>query len=258
MLRRVISAVIGIPVFVLLVLVAESFFVIAVFILLLLGCAEFFRMARQKGYRPLVLWGYIYLLATVILTARGHILVSGEISILFILLCSIAMLFSFPKTNTMDVAWTVIGTLYIVGLGKYFIALRLIDPKAVFISFIMAWSFDTFAYFAGSKFGNIRPFKKLSPKKSLEGLIGGIAGCSIITLIFAAWWDWPLLPMIILAFLSSLMGQGGDLIESAFKRYFGVKDSGNVMPGHGGVLDRFDGALVVAPLAYYFLTYFVL
>lgn len=122
--------------------------------------------------------------------------------------------------------------------------------------FVLIWSSDTFAYIAGRLFGKHKMFESVSPKKTWEGLIGG----SILTMIFsyplAIWFDIPIFMNIIIALLTVVFGTVGDLVESMLKREYGIKDSGNILPGHGGILDRFDALLISLPfttICYYLL-----
>jgi phosphatidate cytidylyltransferase len=125
----------------------------------------------------------------------------------------------------------------------------------LFITLAIAFGTDTFAYFAGRAFGKHKLYPEVSPKKTWEGGVGGLLGGVVVTLGFGSLWLLPELPMIhavILGALGSACGQVGDLVESMLKRGFGVKDSGNLLPGHGGMLDRVDGLLFVAPIVFYY------
>ncbi|MBO9618653.1 MAG: phosphatidate cytidylyltransferase [Niabella sp.] len=116
---------------------------------------------------------------------------------------------------------------------------------------VAIWINDTCAYLVGSMIGKT-PFSKISPKKTLEGTIGGMLLCvAAITLILQYWFLWPVLLGI--AVIAAIAGTAGDLLESKLKRMAGVKDSGHIMPGHGGFLDRFDSLLVAIPFVWIFL-----
>jgi phosphatidate cytidylyltransferase len=117
--------------------------------------------------------------------------------------------------------------------------------------FILVWSSDTFAYLAGRLLGRTYLFPALSPKKTVEGWIGGTLLAAIAGGILAYYWPWiGMLNGIVLGVLVSIFGTVGDLFESALKRKAGVKDSGNIMPGHGGLLDRFDAFIFAAVVVY--------
>ncbi len=121
-------------------------------------------------------------------------------------------------------------------------------------SILMIWANDTFAYFAGSMFGKHKIMEKVSPKKTYEGLVGGIIGLSVLAFFMddLLWWgsktDWLIIGLIV-----SVMGTLGDFIESLFKRDANVKDSGKIMPGHGGFLDRLDSLIFALPFIFSYL-----
>lgn len=139
------------------------------------------------------------------------------------------------------------------------------DWRFVLLLLCTTWGYDTFAFFSGIRFGRVRPWGKISPKKSLEGMIGGLIGSVFISaaLLFvilqppvdrATWLGYSLL----LGIGVGLLGHFGDLTESAIKRAYQVKDSGRFLPGHGGLLDRIDSILFATVFVYYFVKYLVL
>ena len=122
---------------------------------------------------------------------------------------------------------------------------------------VSVWAADIFAYFIGKNFGKTQLIPRISPKKTVEGLVGGIVG-SIIVMVLSAMTVLPFLGWIhavTLGLIAGLIGPLGDLIESLFKRSANVKDSGSLLPGHGGVLDRIDALLFVGPVAVIYLQY---
>ena len=126
------------------------------------------------------------------------------------------------------------------------------------VIFIIAWGTDTFAYLSGSLFGKTKLCPKLSPKKTVEGSLGGILGAIILTLIYAKYFGvFPVWKFVLLSLIGSIIAQIGDLTASKIKRLTGIKDFGFIMPGHGGVLDRFDSILFTAPFIYYFVNFFL-
>jgi phosphatidate cytidylyltransferase len=116
------------------------------------------------------------------------------------------------------------------------------------------WVNDTAAYFVGKFLGRRRLVPSLSPGKTLEGAVGGILGSLLVAIGFIFIYpSLPLLPLLVLGLLVGVAAQVGDLVESVFKRQVGVKDAGNLIPGHGGMLDRLDSMLFTAPLVYYYV-----
>ena len=124
--------------------------------------------------------------------------------------------------------------------------------------FIMIWCNDTFAYLVGKSFGKHKLLERVSPKKTIEGFIGGIVFTIIASIIISQFYTFFNVTLwIISALIISIFGTLGDLVESKFKREAGVKDSGNIMPGHGGILDRLDSVIFVIPFLYiFYLIYF--
>lgn len=123
--------------------------------------------------------------------------------------------------------------------------------------FILVWCNDTFAYLVGSQWGRRKLFPRISPNKTWEGLLGGVAGTLVISLTFHYFFPYmPAVGWLGLAVVVLIFGTLGDLFESAIKRSFNMKDSGKFMPGHGGILDRIDSLLFAMPMAYFYLRIF--
>jgi phosphatidate cytidylyltransferase len=156
-------------------------------------------------------------------------------------------------------AGTVTGIVYAGFLTTYLAKLKLIDPyqggDTVLIVLIVAWLADTGGYFAGRFLGNAKLYEAVSPKKTWAGAWGGLAGSVIgvaaLKLISAHFLSW--VDVILIAIPGGILGQLGDLTESLIKRSVGVKDSGGLLPGHGGILDRIDAVLFIAPYVYGYL-----
>lgn len=177
-----------------------------------------------------------------------------------ILLATLAMVAGLVRpdpveTATTRIGWLMAGPIYIACTMS---ALDLLHglPKHgggfVFLSMALAWLSDTGAYFAGKFFGKHKLYPKLSPKKTIEGSLGGLAGSVVGALIACTFLikDLPLVHGIILALVAGALGQAGDLFESLLKRSTGVKDSGRVLPGHGGLLDRVDALMFTASVTF--------
>ena len=132
-------------------------------------------------------------------------------------------------------------------------------PHWLVVTLCTAFFADTVAYFFGRTWGKHKLYPAVSPKKTWEGSLGGVIGSVLATVGVGALWTLPELaigPAVALGVVASVCGQSGDLVESMIKRTFGVKDSGSILPGHGGMLDRIDALLFVAPIVYYFIVWF--
>lgn len=167
-------------------------------------------------------------------------------------------LYSRRKSPFLAIAYTLFGVLYVVLPFACFYSLAYIEGNYNFhypLGFlVMLWSSDTGAYLVGRSFGRRKLFERHSPKKTWEGFVGGMLLCLLTGFILSnyytgiATWQWLISALIIAVF-----GTFGDLTESMLKRSYDVKDTGSLLPGHGGLLDRFDGLLLAAPLVYAFL-----
>lgn len=152
-----------------------------------------------------------------------------------------------------DAAFAILGVLY-VGIGfLYLIETREAHLAFLVFALMVVWTTDSGAYFTGRKFGKRKLWPEISPNKTIEGFFGGIIWAIAAALIYNYFVDLgtPLLLLIAVTIAASIFGQMGDLVESALKRHFNVKDSGTILPGHGGMLDRFDSILFVMPLLHF-------
>jgi len=152
-----------------------------------------------------------------------------------------------------------LGFLYLPLLMSYLVLLREMDHgvKWIFLLLIIVMSGDTAAFYVGSSLGKRKLYPIVSPNKSVEGMIGGLVGSVLGALLASATFfpEITIVDAVAAAFIVGLLGQLGDLFESLLKRSFGVKDSGNIIPGHGGMLDRLDSVLFAAPTLYIYVRY---
>ncbi len=130
-----------------------------------------------------------------------------------------------------------------------------IGRQLLLFTLVLVWAGDTLAYFVGRSIGRLPMASRLSPKKTWEGAIANLAGSILVALVFTRWLDLPTRDVLVLAALANIAGQAGDLLESAYKRSAGVKDSGTILPGHGGMLDRIDALILAAPVVWYYFSW---
>ena len=196
---------------------------------------------------------------------------SGDVFLFFIPLLVILFISQLYAANFYSfraIAYTLTGVVYIAlpfalcnGIvfpmfdgnpdGKYM-------PDILLGFFILLWANDTFAYLAGMMFGRNRLFERISPKKSWEGFFGGLLCTTALSLLVANWFTvMPSYHWVVVAIIIVVFGVYGDLVESMLKRNLKIKDSGHFLPGHGGILDRFDAVLLAAPMVYFYLALFV-
>jgi phosphatidate cytidylyltransferase len=191
--------------------------------------------------------------------------------ILGILYLSALILVIKGKTEgaTSNLALSLLGFFYVAGLFSYLILLREMSPESipnykmggVWIVYLLIciWSCDTFAYFIGAPLGKHPLSPRVSPKKTVEGFGGGILGAIAAAFFshFVFFSSAQLKDLLIISAIVAFVGQVGDLTESLFKRDAQFKDTSHIIPGHGGILDRFDSLLFVSPLVYYYLKFVV-
>ncbi|WP_167956818.1 phosphatidate cytidylyltransferase [Anaerosporobacter faecicola] len=180
--------------------------------------------------------------------------------IAFMLVLMIAYVFAFPKYRSEQICLTYFGLFYVAVMLSHIYQVRMLDDGLwlVWLLFIGAWGSDTCAYLVGISIGKHKMTPKLSPKKSIEGGIGGILGAALIGFIYGlaiqskiSSIDNPQIAFAIICGASSIVSQIGDLAASAMKRNYEIKDYGKLIPGHGGILDRFDSIIFTAPIVYY-------
>lgn len=161
-------------------------------------------------------------------------------------LLTFSLMLRFPRPQP---SWPfiIIGLAVLPGAWLAFYALHAVTPGLVLAGLVIVWSADTGAYFTGRSIGRIPLAPRVSPKKTWEGVVGGVIAAAITGVIAAALLDLPMLSLLLLAAVTALISVGGDLSISMLKRRVGVKDSGMLLPGHGGVLDRFDGVTAALP-----------
>ncbi len=271
-LKRIIVAVIFIPCIVLIARKGGVYYLILVDAVIVGGIWEFYRMTEVSITNPYKIIGtagaillpvffyyhlhdYIYLLITMIL-----------IGIMVTELCRRGRSFF-----VYNISVTMFGVFYVGWLGSHMLLIREIPLRTgnleysagfdfVMLLLLLTWCYDTGAYTVGSIAGRHKMFPLISPGKTLEGIIGGIAfaiaGVMIARIYIFSFLGIP--ESIALALLISVTGQTGDLVESMIKRDMRKKDSSNTIPGHGGILDRFDSMLFNAPAVYYILIFFIL
>jgi phosphatidate cytidylyltransferase len=226
-----------------------------------LALIELYQGLRNTGRKLLVGEGVILgILVPVSLYLRGAEILP-LVLVVTVLFISLREFFKFRvEASSASIFLTLGGILYISFLFSYVIPLRAIPEfgmGAVFTLFFVTWMGDSGAYFIGTVGGKHKLFPRISPRKSIEGLVGGILVSCLAIFVSQFWLSFPFLHSVILGVLIGVMGQLGDFFESMLKREMKRKDFGLILPGHGGVLDRFDSLLFTTPVFYYYLKYFV-
>lgn len=232
----------------------------------ILGMYEFFYIVKNKKIKPLSIFAYILcIIYYVFIIGKDSMdykaLFLTTVVIILVMLC-IPILNE--KYNFIDISITIFGFFYV---SVFFSFIVLVSQKQhgqylIWLIFISAWMCDTTAYYVGKYFGKNKLCPKVSPKKTIEGSIGGLLGstaaCGIYGLVaLKLGYSISLYNFFLIGIFCGVFCQFGDLVASSIKRYVEVKDFSNLIPGHGGILDRFDSILFASAVVYYYITIFM-
>ena len=212
-----------------------------------LAMYEFYKVSKLKSIKPISITGNNF-------TILSYVIIIGAFVLLMIPILNI-------KYNFIDVAVTLLGFVY---EGVFFSFITLINQKPggeflVWLPLVASWGCDILAYYSGKHLGKHKLCPRVSPKKTIEGSIGGILGSTIVcgiygVIIYQFFPDFAIVNYFIIGALCGVFCQFGDLVASSVKRYVGVKDYSNLIPGHGGILDRFDSVLFASVVVFVYLT----
>lgn len=259
--QRVATAAVGIPIIILLVIVDGVWYVAAVAAALAVAAVEFQHL-RRKWLDPVSLLAAALAAGMAVGADAGRVEWGLWIVAAVVIMPLAALARPTGEPRAIDVLWTLGGVMYVGFLGSFIVRLRGVDFDAaewVFLALIGTWAVDTSAYFVGRAIGRRPLAPTISPKKTVEGFLGGYAGGFAAVLAMNIAFDLGVAPASIVSLGLLLPGLAtiGDLAESAMKRATGVKDTSELVPGHGGVLDRMDSILFVFPLVYLFTQWVV-
>lgn len=260
MKTRVITAVVALAVFIPLLWIGGVPFNVLVFAMGIVGMSEFLVMKKELIVSVEALLSFIGISA-LLAPEMWHSFLPGHVTTLdafyfTMLLLLVYTVFSRNRISFDDAGVTALGGLY-AGMGFHLMmTARAQSFWVILYALLIVWITDSGAYLIGRKLGRHKLAPHVSPNKTWEGSIGGSVVSVIVAGLYLAFapvsFSYSLPVMLLLSLLFSVGGQIGDLIESAFKRHYGVKDSGRILPGHGGILDRFDSLLFVLPLMHLF------
>ena len=264
--HRVITAAVGVPIIVLAIWFGDPWFTLLIAAAALAGTYEFYHIANFDRREPLL---YLGLLWTLALVLSPHYKNPGLLPMVVTaaMLVSLICLLLRPSREKAfhEWAWTIAGVLYVGWMLSYWLNLRGLEDGRnwVYLAILTTFANDTGAYFIGRARGKHKLVPAISPAKTWAGAVGGLVSAVPAAIVIAVvlklisvelgapfvsrYWQ-----IIILGFLVGLFAQLGDLVESLLKRNMGVKDSGNLLPGHGGILDRFDSLIFVGAVVYYY------
>lgn len=230
-------------------------------VLSIIGLHEFYNAVKNKDFKPVSIVGYVLVLLFYLMNLNYG-------NYIYILILASVLLLCVPVINLkytfIDVALTILGFLYVGGLFSFIPAVnsKVGGAFLVWLIFLGSWVCDTAAYYSGRFLGKRKLCPEVSPKKTIEGSIGGMLGstigCGIFGIIVSSYVpEVSVIHFFLIGALCGIMGQFGDLVASSIKRFVGIKDYSHLIPGHGGILDRFDSILFNAVVVFYYLTFIV-
>ncbi len=264
-IKRILTSLIGLPLVTIILIFGNTYIMDIVLMLIGIICMNEYFGVIDKVAHPIKWIGYVSLVIIALVSILSieqiqYIVMFGLPTVILILFLHV--IFTDMKTTFKDVAYTFLGIMYITFFIMFLSLIRGLEYGKIMLGFIIvvAWATDIFAYLIGRKWGKHK-FSKISPKKSIEGCIAGIIGavvCSMIYIYIAnKFWGLGLetsyIIVGVISLVLSIVSQIGDFVASSIKRFADTKDFSNLLPGHGGMLDRIDSLIFIAPFAYMFL-----
>lgn len=262
---RVLTSVICAPILIIILLCPSILVTITVIVASMIGLYEYYKAVGLLAHRGLCAMGIV---AAVIIPIGLMLSIQETLILVYVYVVALflIMLIYNKRVKAADIAMLLLGIIYIPYFLSYIIHIRSMEFGRFFIwlVFIGAFSTDTCAYFAGRMFGRHKLCPDISPKKTVEGAIGGVVGAGIIFVLFGIVINnvfagfmcglrFNLLLLFVLGLIAAVVSEIGDLVASSIKRQYDIKDFGNILPGHGGILDRCDSIILVAPTIFLFL-----
>jgi len=262
--KRIISGIVYVSLLIFCILFSKISFLCLFFILMMLCIYEFTKMIQLKSIFPYLIGFLAFIFGNVLnvedVPARSIFSYIGILLFLTIFSSFVWILFAKKEEIVNHLGKIFLSVIYIVIPFILMAQIPFLNSDFKYAStailgvFILIWISDTFAYLVGKNFGRTKLLKRISPNKTVEGFIGGMIACFIAGYIIALYFtELSITQWIVISGLVSVFGVLGDLIESMFKRQAGIKDSSNLIPGHGGFLDRFDSVIFAAPFIFIYL-----
>ncbi len=261
LLRRSFSGIIYILIFISAILFSKETYIILMSFFGVLCVWEFSKMIQLKGFASYILFGLLFFLMlkrqdSYAVTGILIITLLSSVFLIYQLISKKSITFSDDRSKLgLTIRYLIFSFIFLVILpfykGGY-------NPNILIGILVIIWVNDSFAFLVGKNFGKKKLFVSVSPKKTIEGFIGGIVFALLSSYIISKYiTDFTLINWLVIATIVSVLGTIGDLVESKFKRQANIKDSGNIMPGHGGMLDRLDSLLFVAPFVYLYINFII-
>ena len=273
LLKRSLTIVVGAPILIYIIFIGKEIFACSILILALIAWHELVKMFNKRFIKVWQELGVISIAALAVSAFLGNTEYTLAIILFTIIISFLRTIFSSSSFSIVECCVTITSIFYIGLTFSYLILLRFIMPNEFIhtplgeisaglfyfmLPLIGTWIHDIAAYLIGSAIGKHKLCPKISPGKSVEGAIGGLLGSIITITLIGIICGIALKHLVIIGILTGLVAALGDLVESAIKRFCDVKDSGSILPGHGGILDRFDALIFVVPVVYYYIKFFMI
>ncbi len=263
MKTRIITALLAVPLLVLLLLFGSTaLLALTVTAVALMGVYEFYNAVGLKDKTALCVLGYVGVVAVIVFKVYLPHLFSAAFSVWFLVLFAVFLKLH-KDIKTTDAALTIFSLAYIPYLLSYIMLVHKLEYGKFLIWFIVVGAFvtDSLAYFTGVFLGKHKLCPEISPKKTIEGAVGGLGGTAVVFVLMGYFYnslanaDFNLIKLLFAGLITAAISQTGDLAASVIKREYKIKDYGNLLPGHGGILDRCDSLIFVAPVIYFIFNF---
>lgn len=260
---RLLSGIVLVILALILIITGEEVLLASTFLISCIGMYELYRVFHIE--KSIMAWisylGVFVFYVNLRLTFVGDTM---TIAMGYMILLMFAYVFTYPKYEAKHIMASFFGFFYVGVMLSYVYQIRSLDNGVylAFLVFICSWGCDTCAYCVGKLIGKHKMSPKLSPKKSIEGAVGGVVGTALLTALYAYIFhlkmgiaSQQIILLAVIAAIAGLISMVGDLTASAIKRNYDIKDYGHLIPGHGGIMDRFDSMIITAPIIFYLAKY---
>lgn len=256
---RLISGIVLVAIALVVIITGGNVLLATMAIVSLIGMFELYRVFKVEKSLPAFV-GYGVAIVYYLDLLWGFLPDKMIIPIVYLIVLLAVYVFSYPKFKADQIMAIFFGLFYVAMMLSFLYQTRMLERGAylVWLIFLCSWGCDTCAYCVGVLFGKHKMSPILSPKKSVEGAVGGVVGSILLTVLYCYIFNKPLdfsdAEILVLAFsagIGALISMVGDLAASAIKRNYDIKDYGTLIPGHGGILDRFDSVIITAPIIYF-------
>lgn len=266
-LKRILTTVLGLPIVAMVFILCDKYVIDILLMIVSIMCMHEYLNVIKKVSHPseFVAYASTVIIGVASIASNELIFKIALFGIQFVMMALfLKVIITDMKTTFKDVAYTILGIIYIVLFILFLALIRGLENGKILIIYtaIVAWATDIFAYLIGKNLGKHK-FSKVSPKKSIEGCIAGIIGAIVISIIYSIivnkFFDgnYSIIFISVVSGVLSIISQIGDFTASSIKRFADVKDYGNIIPGHGGMLDRIDSLIFIAPFAYIIFNIFI-